>query len=56
VDLLSCTHEAIFEVLEDIYLSNSLRGTLFPASPVSVIVEKVLSGAGLKDFIPRFRP
>ena len=52
VDLLSRPHEAVFEVLKDIYLSDSLRGTLFPASPIPVIVKKVLSGTGLKNLIP----
>ena len=52
VDLLPCPHEAVFEVIEDINLSDSLRGTLFPASPIPVIVKEVLSGAGLKDLIP----
>ena len=54
VDLLSCPHEAVFEVFEDINLSDSLRGALFPASPIPIIIEKVLSGAGLKDLIPGF--
>ena len=37
-------------------LSGPLRGTVFPAAPVTIIVEIILSGAGLKDSIPGYRP
>ena len=56
MDLLPCPHKTVLNVLKDIYLFDSLRGTLFPASPIPVIVKIVLSGAGLKDLIPGFRP
>jgi len=52
VDLLSCPYKTVFEVLEDIDLPGSLLDTLFPAPPIPVIIKKVFSRAGLKDFIP----
>jgi hypothetical protein len=49
-------HVAVFEVFQDVDLPGSCRGIGFPSAPVTVIVEIILSGAGLKDSIPGYGP
>ena len=56
VDFLSGPHEAVLEILEEIYLPDPFRSTFFPPAPVPVVVEIVLSGARLKDLVPGFGP
>ncbi|MEE9609620.1 MAG: hypothetical protein V3W19_00125, partial [Desulfatiglandales bacterium] len=57
--LMNCSprpHMTVFELLENVYLPSPFWRTFFPATPVSVIVEIVLSGAGFKDLISGFGP
>jgi hypothetical protein len=56
VNLFSCPHIAVFEILKDVNLPGSLWCALFPPTPGPVIVEIVLSGAGFKDLISGFGP
>ena len=56
VDLFPSPHIAVFKVFKNIDLLGSCRSISFPAAPVPVIVEIVLSGAGLKNFIPGYGP
>ncbi len=56
VDLFACPHVPVLEVSEDIDLPRSLWGVFLPATPIRIIVEVVLSGAGLKDLISGFGP
>ena len=56
VNLSPCPHIPVLEVPEDIDLPDSLWGVLLPADPIPVLVEVVLSGAGLKDLIAAFGP
>jgi hypothetical protein len=42
---------AVFELLENVNLPGSFGGITVPAAPVTVIVEIILSGAGLKDSV-----
>ena len=56
VDFLSDPHEAVLEVLQNIYLPGPFRGILFPASPVRIIIEIVLPGACLENSVPGFGP
>ena len=51
VNLFPCPHMAVFEVLKDINLPGSCLCSLFPAAPICVIFEIVLSGTGLKDLV-----
>jgi hypothetical protein len=52
MNLCPCPHIAIFKVLKNIDLPGSFGGISFPSAPVSVVVEIILSGAGLKYSIP----
>jgi len=54
VNLSHCPHKAVFKFFKDIYLPGSFRRTLFPATPIGVIVEIALPGTGLKDLISGF--
>ena len=56
VNLSPCPHMPILEVFKDIDLPGSLWGAFLPAAPIRIIVEEVLSGAGLKDLIAGFGP
>jgi hypothetical protein len=49
-------HIAVLELFENIDLPGSGRCIYIPAAPVSVIVEIILSGAGLKDSVTRYGP
>ncbi len=46
----------VFELLKDIDLPGSFWGIEIPSTPVSIIVERILSGAGLEDSIPGYGP
>ena len=50
------TDISLLVFFEHIDLPYSLRSVDFPATPVTVIVEIILSGAGLKDSIPGYGP
>jgi hypothetical protein len=56
MNLCPCPHEAVLELFKNIDLSGSFRSTIFPSAPVTVIVEIILSGAGLKDSISGYGP
>jgi hypothetical protein len=49
MNLCPCPHVAVFKILKNIDLPSSLGAISFPAAPVPVIVEIILSGADLKD-------
>ena len=48
-----CTrpHVTVFELLKDIDLPGSFKSVYIPSAPVTVIVEIILSGTGLKDSV-----
>jgi hypothetical protein len=56
VDLFPGPHEAVLEILEDVDLSGPLRSIFFPPAPVCVVVEVILSRAGLEDLMPALGP
>jgi hypothetical protein len=56
MNLSPCPHEAVLELFKNIDLPGSFGGIVFPTAPVSVIVEIILPGAGLKDSVTRYRP
>ena len=56
MNLCPSPHVAVFEVFKNIDLSGSFGSICFPAAPVSIIVEIILSGAGLKGSIPGYGP
>jgi hypothetical protein len=56
VNLCPCPHITVFEVFENVDQSGSLRGIEIPTTPRCIIVEIILSGAGLKDSIPGYGP
>jgi hypothetical protein len=56
MNLCACPHEAVLELFKNIGLSGSFGGISFPAAPVSIIVEIILPGAGLKDSVARYGP
>jgi hypothetical protein len=43
-------------LFKNINLSGSFGGIVFPAAPVTVIVEIILPGAGLKDSVSGYGP
>jgi hypothetical protein len=51
-----CPHEAVLKLFKNIDLSGSFGGISFPAAPVSIIVEIILSGASLKDSVTGYGP
>jgi hypothetical protein len=56
VKALPCPGKVVLEVLQDVYVPGSFWRIGFPATPIPVVVEIVLSGASLEDLIPGFRP
>jgi len=56
VDFLTGPHEAVLEILEKIYLPDPFRRSFFPSSPIPIVVEIVLSRAGLEDLVPGLGP
>jgi len=56
MDLCPCPHVAILELFKNINLLDSLGSVDLPSTPVSVIVEIVLSGAGLKNTVTGYGP
>jgi hypothetical protein len=56
MDLCPRPHITVLELFKNIDLSGSLRDIIFPSAPVSVIVEIILSGAGLKDSVSGYGP
>jgi len=56
VNRISSPQVPVFEVLQSINLSGPFGSVLFPTSPIGIVTEIVLSGAGLKDLIPGFGP
>jgi len=56
MNLCPCPHKAVLELFKNIDLSGSFGSIGFPAAPVPIIVEIILSWAGLKDSIPGYGP
>jgi len=56
MNLCPCPHEAVLELFKNIDLSGSWRSIIFPSAPIPVIVEIILSGAGLKNTVPGYGP
>ena len=56
MNLCPYPHEAVLELFKNIDLPSSFRGIIFPAAPVTIIVEIILPWAGLKDSIPGYGP
>jgi len=56
MNLCPCPHVPIFELFKNIDLSGSGWSVDLPSAPVSVIVEIILSGAGLKDSVSGYGP
>jgi hypothetical protein len=56
MNLCPCPHESILELFKNIDLSGSFRGIGFPSAPVTVIVEIILSWAGLKNSVSGYGP
>jgi hypothetical protein len=46
----------VLELFENVDLPGSFGSICVPAAPVSVIVEIILSGAGLKDSVTGYGP
>jgi hypothetical protein len=51
-----CPHVAVFKVLKNIDLPGSFGSVCFPSAPVTIIVEIILSGAGLKKSVSGYGP
>ena len=56
MDLSPSPHVAVFKILKNVDLSGPFRGIVFPSAPVTVVVEIILSWAGLKDTVTRYGP
>jgi hypothetical protein len=56
MNLCPCPHKAILELFKNIDLSGSFGGIIFPSSPVTVVVEIILPGTGLKDSVSGYGP
>lgn len=56
VNLFSCPHIGIFKVFRDVDLPGPFQGTLFPATPIPIIVEVILPGTSSEDLISGFGP
>jgi hypothetical protein len=56
VDFFPGPHEAILEILEEVDLSGPLWSIFIPSTPVPVIIEVILPGAGHEDLMSGFGP
>jgi hypothetical protein len=56
VNFCPCPHVAVLELFKNVNLPGSFGGIGFPTAPVPIVVEIVLSGAGLENSIPGYRP
>jgi hypothetical protein len=56
VDFVPRPHEAVLEILQDVYLPDPFRSALFPSTPVFVVVEIILRRVDLEDLIPGLGP
>jgi len=56
MDLFPSPHVAVFKILKNVDLPGPFRGISFPSTPVTVIVEIILPGTGLKDSATGYGP
>jgi hypothetical protein len=54
MDLFAGPHLPSLQIFQDVDLTGPQRGIIQPSIPVSVVIEIILSEAGLKAFIPGF--
>ena len=56
MNLFPSSHISVLELFKNIDLLDSLGCVDFPSSPVTIIVEIILSGTGLKDTVTGYGP
>jgi hypothetical protein len=56
VNLFTCPHATVFQLFKNIDLLDPLGRVDLPSAPVSVIIEIILSGTGLKNSITGYGP